>query len=116
MGDRANIHVKGDFAEDNGVYLYSHWDGSNLPTKLQKALKKEWRWHDGQYLTRIIFDVMSEGFRDRETGLGISSYCGDGENRVLIVDVSKQTVTRKEKSYSFQEYINLTSEQIKEIW
>ena len=89
MGDRANVKVV-DGAST--VFLYTHWGGSELPETLQRVLARRLRWDDGQYLSRIIFCEMVKGHEDGETGFGISSNCGDGDERILTVDVRKQKV------------------------
>lgn len=108
MGDRANIIVsEGDW--DDGVWLYTHWAGEDLPHILHAALSKGWRWDDAPYLTRIIFCVMVQGSEMDETGFGISTKEQDGSDRVLHLDVEKQTVTRKtrdgSKTWTFKEYV-----------
>lgn len=108
MGDRANILVKED-ERDSGVYLYTHYGGSNLPQTLQKALAKKWRWDDSEYLTRIIFDCMSNGCQGQETGFGISTTVGDGEDRIAEVDVNKQEVHIGSETWSFEEFIGLAN-------
>ena len=115
MGDRANVHVRHDDL-DSGVYLYTHWRGSELPRILRDALARKERWNDCQYLTRIIFCNMIEGEEDGSTGFGISSIIGDGDSRILWVDSSSQTVTRNSKTWTFREYISLTLEEIEEVW
>lgn len=94
MGDRACAVIKD--GEDNQVYLYTHWAGSELPEVLRAALlaaKAENRLDDGPYLARIIFCHMIA--QDAEplygcTGYGISAQPVDG--RDLFVDVTTQTV------------------------
>jgi hypothetical protein len=90
MGDRANIVV-----EQNGgrIYLYSHWGGYQLPVVLRDALKRGERWDDDTYLTRIIFDQMTEGLHGEATGFGIGVYLSDNEYNILVVDPKSQTVT-----------------------
>jgi hypothetical protein len=56
MGDRANVYVH-DGVEP-GVYLYTHWHGSDLPEVVKVALAKQWRWKDSAYLGRVIFCEM----------------------------------------------------------
>lgn len=113
MGDRANVVVKDG---DSTVWLYTHNEGSDLPGVLRESLQRgKERWHDGPYLARIIFDDMTRG--DQElTGFGISSVPGDGDNRILLVNVDTQTVTITRhvegsatwpgKPVSFDEYVN----------
>jgi len=114
MGDRANVLVKDSY--DPGVYLYTHWGGSDLPLVLQSALSKQWRWDDASYLARIIFCEMIQGEERGETGYGISSVMGDGDNRVLVVDCSKQMVSYNNTQWSFVQYVNLIPEQIESVW
>jgi hypothetical protein len=116
MGDRANVLMKED-ESDSGVYLYTHWAGSNLSSLLQEALQKHWRWDDCPYLTRIVFDTMSEGKQGQETGYGISTRLGDGDNRILVVNCSTHTVSIKGgKTWTFEEYIALSKEQVVEVF
>lgn len=115
MGDRANVLVKDD-DNDNGIYLYTHWAGTELPYTLQEALGKKWRWRDTAYLTRIIFDTMTKDQQGNETGYGISTFCGDGDNRIFVVNCGKQTVTRNNKSWTFTEYINLSNKELSQVW
>jgi hypothetical protein len=98
MGDRANVFVVDDLsrgtAELEGVYLYTHWGGSNLPATLAQALdSKEGRarWNDGPYLARIIFDRMT-GLTGGELGFGISASICDNEYPILVVDPANQRV------------------------
>jgi hypothetical protein len=106
MGNRANILVKA-YKADSGVYLYSHWGGTELPATLQNALSKHWRWDDPQYLTRIIFDEMTSKDHGGETGYGISTRVGDGASRILEVIVEDMRVVRGSKNWSFDEYVAL---------
>jgi len=108
MEDRANILVKEDL-NDSGIYLYTHWSGSDLPMILQKALAKKWRWDDCAYLSRIIFDQMTENSHGEETGYGISTFFQDGDDRILEVNCDRKTISMEEKSWTFQEYIDLPS-------
>lgn len=95
MGDRANVKI---VDRESTVYLYTHWAGSELPSTLQSALARKQRWNDGQYLAKIIFSQMVKDHEDAETGYGISSVCGDGDSRILEVNVEDQTITRKSES------------------
>lgn len=119
MGDRANILIGGSFGDDfRGVYLYTHWGGSELPMTLQSALKKRWRWDDEQYLARIIFCEMVKGDETGETGYGISAVIGDGGKRVLKVDAATQTVTHVQsgKTWTFTEYCELSEDELWAVW
>lgn len=107
MGDRANIKVCGA----GNVYLYTHWAGTELPGTLQAALERgKARWDDAQYLARVIFCEMVHGDEGELTGYGISGECCDGQDRILTVNVNKQTVSWPcGESISFGEYVNLTN-------
>jgi hypothetical protein len=113
MGDRANICVENKLGYGAGldrVYLYTHWHGTELPSVLQEALKfakKENRWDDGSYLARIIFSRMIMDDVLGSTGYGISSTLGDGDNRVIFVNVADQEVRIGNKTYSFVEYCDM---------
>ena len=109
MGDRANVFVVEESEKPEvGVYLYTHWSGTELPSTLQDALARgKGRWSDGSYLARIIFSEMIKGEVMEETGYGISPYPQDGENRILTVYVDKQVVSFGGKNWSFQEYIGI---------
>lgn len=88
MGDRANVYVhEGD---NPGVYLYTHWDGTELPQKVAKSLASPRgmsRRDDVAYLTRIIFEDMIADSLGEETGYGISADVGDGDDRIVDVNV-----------------------------
>jgi hypothetical protein len=105
MGDRANVLVR---YGNSKVYLYTHWDGTDLPKTVKKALKRgESRWNDGQYLARIIFSEMIKGSVLDLTGYGISSEVGDGDNRIVEVDVNAGVVRWDGKSCTFRAFIEL---------
>ena len=88
MGARTQVLIK-----DTGVYLYSHWGSHNIVETVKKALAKEWRWDDPEYLARIIFETMIGREFGSETGFGIgTSMHGDIDNLVTI-DCNKQTVS-----------------------
>ncbi len=120
MGDRANVVIPQEGHEGLNVYLYTHWGGTDLPTQVQKALARKVRWDDQQYLTRIIFDAMTEGHVGSETGNGITAWPWDGMTRQVIVDTTKQEVrlqladfngipVGEPQVYSFEAYIALPS-------
>lgn len=90
MGDRANVRVTSKGSGE--VYLYTHWCGTELPETVRRALSKNWRWDDAFYLCRIIFCEMVKDAVADETGFGISSRVGDGDQHVVHVDVDAQTV------------------------
>lgn len=107
MGDRANCCVK---ARGEMVYLYTHWAGSELPEIVREALDSPQgraRWDDASYLTRIIFSRMIQDDVLGETGFGIWSSIGDGEDRVVLIDVKNRTVFVNEAEYSFSDFCGL---------
>ena len=120
MGDRGNIFVRsqyqqpepeeGEEREPLGVYLYSHWGGSELPLALKAALSRKQRWDDGPYLTRIIFDEMTKGQQGEETGFGISCVLCDNEHPIIRVDPGNQTVSFGEFEATFAHYIEVEDE------
>ena len=94
MGDRGQVYIK-----DTKVYLYTHWDASNLAENVEKAVAKGWRWNDPDYLARIIFDVMTKGEQGGETGFGIGTQKHGDIWLLVTVDCKKQTVTVSEEHY-----------------
>lgn len=119
MGDRANVYIHNGDAP--GVYLYTHNSGWQLPDIVRTALwRGQSRWNDDQYLARIvfgdmarvIFTEMTAGDPDGLTGFGISAEVGDGDNRIVDVDMITQTVTLVEDDTqacaSFADYADLT--------
>ena len=90
MGDRANVQVVSD---DDSVFLYSHWGGTELLFVLQNALSRRVRWDDHAYLARIIFGEMVKDDVLGELSYGISSSPPDGGDRTLRVDCVDQTVS-----------------------
>lgn len=99
MGDRRNIVIKHN--DQCSVALYSHWDGSNLPWILARALTDgAMRYTDPAYFTRIVFSRMIEDDVHSETGYGIepfrtgtTAYCEAAPGYDLIVDLEAGTVT-----------------------
>jgi len=106
MGDRANVYVHE--GPQPGVYLYTHWGGTELPDTLRTALARGMgRWGDTPYLTRIIFSDMVRDDIDGSTGYGISADLGDGADRILDVDTVAYTVTVQSSDWSsgFEDYV-----------
>lgn len=106
MGDRGNVLI--GYKDRPGVYLYTHWEGTELPKTVQKALAKRWRWDDEAYLTRIIFDEMTDGQHGRENGFGISTDMLDNQiaRPIINLDCYNKTVTIGCSIWTFEEYIN----------
>jgi len=105
MGDRANVLVKDG---DSKVYLYTHWDGTDLPNTVKAALVRGVsRWDDGPYLARIIFCEMVNGVEMETVGYGISSVVGDGAGRVIELDVPAGEVRWNGNTASFSHFVTL---------
>jgi hypothetical protein len=115
MGDRANVKIRN---QNGSVFLYTHWDGSELPDKLQRALKRHQRWDDSAYLTRIIFCEMVRDDIDGETGFGISTNRTMDDRPILIVDCSSQRVAVGDRadieirSVSFEEFCEMSDAEL----
>lgn len=91
MGDRANVYIKQ--SADHGVYLYTHWGGTELPVLVQTSLRRaESRWGDDAYLARAIFSDMIQGHERDLTGFGISAFICDNEHPIIIVDSDQKMV------------------------
>jgi hypothetical protein len=102
MGDRAQVLIQ---RNDERVYLYAHWSGSDLPATVQRALKRKQRWTDLEYLARIVFCEMIKGQEAEETGFGIgTAEHGDLDHPVIVVDVDKQTVIIGSKRRTFDQF------------
>jgi hypothetical protein len=91
MGDRANLVV--ETGDDERVFFYTHWGGSELPAALHRGLARKQRWDDPSYLARILFDELSRGHDiDDECRYGISGRIQDNEHDVLLVRPLSKTV------------------------
>lgn len=126
MGDRANVYLElvapTGRTKSQGLYLYTHWSGSNWPEKLREALIfGKGRWTDDSYLTRIITSRMFDDLFDSETGGGISLNITDNEYPVIIADLTHRTVSFAEEGderdpskrrlgMSFEDYISAPAE------
>jgi hypothetical protein len=87
MGDRGQVNI-----EDEGVWLYTHWDATNLPLAVHDAIIKKWRWSDPEYLARIIFEEMIKGDEGGETGYGIGSSMHGDVWRVVYLNTRTQKI------------------------
>ena len=122
MGDRGNIVVRDREGKD--VVFYAHWSGHGLAAVVRRALAKEWRWSDDNYLARIIFCEMVKGFEGDETGFGIGRFtAGDRGHAVVLVDVDRQcvffcdefevdtSIDSEVKGYPFEVYAKMTDDE-----
>ena len=83
MGDRSNIVV--EQANGERIYLYGHWMGADAINVVEQVLSRRTRWADESYLTRMLFNKMTEGDEEGETGYGIATYVVDNDGYPLIV-------------------------------
>ena len=88
MGDRGNIVLM--YPErDEGIFLYTHWAGSDLERTLAMALERgHSRWGDPDYLARVIFCEMIRGDVTGLTGYGIGLAPSDNGHPYLVVDLA----------------------------
>ncbi len=125
MGDRCNIVMR---QEKGDIFFYGHWNGSDFVHAVKRALQKKLRWEDPPYLARIVWDEFCPE-RGQETGYGIGVRIADNEHDLCVIDADKKTVsrcrenhgrwdTRKSdigevvKTWSFDDFINLTDDDI----
>lgn len=120
MSTRSQVHFK-----NSGVYLYQHYDGNTLSQRVQWAIKKNARWDDEEYLTRIVFDGMKSEQEttmyvryneEPTTGFGIGTTRHSDIEYLVSIDCEKQTI-EIESGYgkdmtidwtgSFEEFSNL---------
>jgi len=97
MGDRATFvfEQSNGFEENNGdaIFLYGHWAGEGMMANLATAIEKASpRWSDESYATRIAISQLIGNQWDQELSWGISTYFGDSEHSVPVVNWTKQTV------------------------
>ena len=91
MGDRGQVKV-------GEIYLYTHWGAYKLIDDVYSALKKHWRWNDPCYLARIIFDEMTLGMHDEETGFGI---CGNQHGDIWrLIEISGGNVAIRKRKWN----------------
>jgi hypothetical protein len=109
MGDRGNVVVMQSEDPKDAVWLYTHWNGSNIASDLAKALDRsrgtkqsgylDSRWDDAPYLTRIIFCQMCpDKYHNELTSWGISTRMGDNEHTILVVNTDKKTIHKVEEN------------------
>lgn len=103
MGDRANVYIHNE--DSPGVYIYTHWNGTELPQKVKEALetdRAQSRLTDTAYLTRILIEELTQHDRDSATGWGVSAEVGDGSDR--IVDINVLSLYSSEPDVTLQGY------------
>ena len=105
MGDRAQVAIE-NHDGDGFVYLYTHWNGSELAATVRAALARRLRWNDREYLTRIIFCEMIKGCEAEENGFGIGTEeHGDNEHPLIVLDCDNQKITVGHLTMSFETFL-----------
>lgn len=114
MGDRRNIIITEEVGQP-GVAIYTHWGGSSAPAMLAEALdlpQARNRYDDTGYLTRIIFDSLTERDHGSETGYGlypsvdgVSSPMEHSPGYDIIVESLHKRVRIGTTVYTFEEFI-----------
>lgn len=105
MGDRSNIVV---VQPDNSrIWLYGHWMGEDNYRVVGEVLSQRLRWNDAPYLARMLFDKMTEGNVDQETGFGISTYMCDNEYFIVVLRPD-QTVVLEQYIWGQNELTEIT--------
>lgn len=114
MGDRGHITIE-QYGDNPPVVLYTHWHAHAIPGILANALKHEKRWGDPEYLTRIIFDELSDTASEF-TGCGIGTAVHGDAWRNVIVDTDEGEIRfddldgwnvdeRAGETYEFREFV-----------
>ena len=101
MGDRAQVKI-------NDVFLYTHYGATDLVDDVKRAIAKNWRWSDEEYLARIIFNEMQNGDYDTETGFGISTKKHGDIWRLITIKDQKVIVEDNDKKIfngSFEDFL-----------
>ena len=115
MGDRANICVQDSYGPAP-IYMYTHWEGTKLPETLKSALiNGKDRWDDPIYLSRIIFSYMIKDNILGDIGFGLSTKVGDGDDKIIYVNMDKKTVSIRDVIWTFAEYIQQDFKKFK-VW
>lgn len=103
MGDRGNVEMV--YGEGQSIFFYTHWQGTELPQTVAKALEKgRTRWDDESYLARIIFQEII-GNDDDVTGFGIAPYVMDNEHDVVQVFTKLNVVKIGHLTWPFERYV-----------
>lgn len=106
MGDRGQVEIV--FPGDQGsIYLYSHWGGHGLPSRLSAALNQSRsRWDDEPYLARILISRIVTDHNDL-IGHGIAPYSMESEYPDLTVRLENKFVYVAGQAFSFEDFADL---------
>jgi hypothetical protein len=121
MNFKGNICIKERFG--GRVYLYTHKRGLETFAILRAALTRgKSKWTDEQYLSRVIFcDLVNGTDLDKTGDFGISSFLGDNELPIFVLDIVNQRVMLEEgrclatcpcvgQVWTFKEFTMLTED------
>ena len=98
MGDRGQVKIICEGSPD--LYLYTHWGAESLPAVVASALDRgRGRWDDEEYLNRIVFSEMIQGYVMEETGFGIGFHEHGDVWRVVEINQSNKTAAVREINY-----------------
>lgn len=97
MGDRSNIAVITNPQKGARVYLYGHWTGTDSIVHAAHGLRSS-RVSDPSYLARIIFNSMTKGDEDGETGYGIDTERTLDEYPLIVIDGEAEQVWLEDNS------------------
>lgn len=111
MGSPGNIEIRylTSTAEKpyEAVCFYTHWLVASLPEIVQRAIRRDVRWHDPTYLARIVFCELVKGNENGETGFGIAPYAENG-GIAIVIDMPSQSIEIPDVGrWSFAEYASL---------
>lgn len=106
MADAGTIFIPQPSASTlrSGIHLYTHWDGYTWPETLRQALHfAKSRWHDTDYLNRIVIRQMFSKIHEQTTGGGIGFVAQHTFYPVIILDTAKLAVHfSKQDDYAFE--------------
>ena len=116
MGDRANVEFFNE--EGERLFFYTHHEGSRLPWVVKRALERgKTRWDDSSYLARIIFCELIRNDVDGLTGFGIDTRAaGDAQWPAIQVNMRGQSVTIGAKIWSFEDFIEVSDDEIERAY
>jgi hypothetical protein len=100
MGDRANVGIR--TSNNNTIFLYLHWGGSDRHEILAKAISHAMvRDGDESYFTRILTSRIVDTDWDKETGVGmaINELPSGGEYDVPVYNYTDKTISIYEEDW-----------------
>ncbi|HET6405244.1 MAG TPA: hypothetical protein VFH78_11390 [Candidatus Thermoplasmatota archaeon] len=96
MGARSNIVVR--FSNGARIYLYTHWNGRDVPRVVHEALRlttgEGGRWKDEGVVCRALATRLWRGEEDELLGFSLSPYGTFPDFDEYHVDLAQQVVRR----------------------